>query len=192
MITRGSNLSQVEALSQGEKRWKAMITWCNYERRKQQKPIIYQHHPRRKEGKNRNQSNNKERKMRVSALVFVALIGSVEAFSTSPSSSRSFSSSTKTVATATTSYGVASSCLYSTAEAAETDSTAAAAAAEDDETEDSADAASTDEDIMIPTNLPSDVGMDYIPLATMLATGQFEEADQVRECEKWKKRRKTI
>jgi hypothetical protein len=123
--------------------------------------------------------------MRVSALVFVALIGSVEAFSTSPSSSRSFSSSTKTVATATTSYGVASSCLYSTAEAAETDSTAAAAAAaEDDETEDSADAASTDEDIMIPTNLPSDVGMDYIPLATMLATGQFEEADQVRECEK--------
>eukprot|EP00543_Licmophora_paradoxa_P005195 CAMPEP_0202450596 /NCGR_PEP_ID=MMETSP1360-20130828/9186_1 /ASSEMBLY_ACC=CAM_ASM_000848 /TAXON_ID=515479 /ORGANISM="Licmophora paradoxa, Strain CCMP2313" /LENGTH=222 /DNA_ID=CAMNT_0049068929 /DNA_START=91 /DNA_END=759 /DNA_ORIENTATION=- len=30
----------------------------------------------------------------------------------------------------------------------------------------------------IPTNLPSDIGMDYIPLATMLATGQFEEADQ--------------
>mmetsp|Transcript_13166 Transcript_13166/g.27860 ORF Transcript_13166/g.27860 Transcript_13166/m.27860 type:complete len:210 (+) Transcript_13166:68-697(+) len=43
------------------------------------------------------------------------------------------------------------SCLYSTATA-------------DDET--------------IPTNLPSDCGMDYIPLATMLATGQFEEADQ--------------
>ena len=104
--------------------------------------------------------------MRVSALVFVALIGSVEAFSTSPSSSRSFSSLTKTVATATP------SCLYSTAEAAETESTAA-------ETEDS-----SDDDIMIPTNLPSDVGMDYIPLATMLATGQFEEADQVRECEK--------
>ena len=34
------------------------------------------------------------------------------------------------------------------------------------------------EDIDIPTNLPSDVGMDYVPLATMLATGQFEEADQ--------------
>ena len=31
----------------------------------------------------------------------------------------------------------------------------------------------------IPTNLPSDVGMDYIPLATMLATGQLAEADQV-------------
>jgi hypothetical protein len=30
----------------------------------------------------------------------------------------------------------------------------------------------------IPTNLPSDVGMDYIPLATMLATGQLAEADQ--------------
>jgi len=36
----------------------------------------------------------------------------------------------------------------------------------------------TDDDETIPTNLPSDVGMDYIPLATMLATGQFEEADQ--------------
>ena len=48
----------------------------------------------------------------------------------------------------------ASSCLYSSAIA-------------DDET--------------IPTNLPSECGMDYIPLATMLATGQFEEADQVRE-----------
>lgn len=35
------------------------------------------------------------------------------------------------------------------------------------------------EDIIIPTNLPSDVGMDYVPLATMLATGQLAEADQV-------------
>jgi len=34
------------------------------------------------------------------------------------------------------------------------------------------------EDIIIPTNLPSDVGMDYVPLATMLATGQLAEADQ--------------
>lgn len=34
-------------------------------------------------------------------------------------------------------------------------------------------------DVEIPTNLPSDCGKDYIPLATMLATGQFEEADQV-------------
>lgn len=31
----------------------------------------------------------------------------------------------------------------------------------------------------IPTNLPSDMGMDYVPLATMLATGQLAEADQV-------------
>lgn len=30
----------------------------------------------------------------------------------------------------------------------------------------------------IPSVLPSDVGMDYIPLATMLATGQLAEADQ--------------
>jgi hypothetical protein len=37
------------------------------------------------------------------------------------------------------------------------------------------------EDDTIPMNLPSDCGMDYIPLATMLATEQFEEADQVRE-----------
>jgi hypothetical protein len=32
----------------------------------------------------------------------------------------------------------------------------------------------------IPKNLPSAVGKDYIPLATMLATGQLAEADQVR------------
>jgi hypothetical protein len=35
------------------------------------------------------------------------------------------------------------------------------------------------EDMVIPIKLPSDVGMDYIPLATMLATGQLAEADQV-------------
>lgn len=44
----------------------------------------------------------------------------------------------------------------------------------------SADASTDVEDITIPTNLPSDKGMDYIPLATMLATGQLAEADQVR------------
>lgn len=33
-------------------------------------------------------------------------------------------------------------------------------------------------DVTIPTKLPSDVGMDYVPLATMLATGQLAEADQ--------------
>ena len=31
----------------------------------------------------------------------------------------------------------------------------------------------------IPTNLPSESNKDYIPLATMLATGQLAEADQV-------------
>jgi hypothetical protein len=30
----------------------------------------------------------------------------------------------------------------------------------------------------IPTYLPSDKGIDYVPLATLLATGNFEEADQ--------------
>jgi len=30
----------------------------------------------------------------------------------------------------------------------------------------------------IPTKLPTECGMDYIPLATMLATGQLAEADQ--------------
>lgn len=38
---------------------------------------------------------------------------------------------------------------------------------------------STAEDGEVPTNLPSECGMDYVPLATMLATGQFAEADQV-------------
>ena len=36
------------------------------------------------------------------------------------------------------------------------------------------------DDETIPTNLPTECGMDYVPLATMLATEQFEEADQVR------------
>lgn len=35
-------------------------------------------------------------------------------------------------------------------------------------------------DVEIPTNFPSECGMDYIPLATMLATGELAEADQVR------------
>lgn len=34
------------------------------------------------------------------------------------------------------------------------------------------------EDVDIPTNLPSNIGMDYVPLATMLASGQLAEADQ--------------
>lgn len=40
--------------------------------------------------------------------------------------------------------------------------------------------ANVKEDVEIPTNLPSDANIDYIPLATMLATGQLAEADQVR------------
>jgi hypothetical protein len=38
-------------------------------------------------------------------------------------------------------------------------------------------------DVEIPFNLPSDCGMDYVPLATMLATGQLAEADQVSQVE---------
>jgi hypothetical protein len=41
--------------------------------------------------------------------------------------------------------------------------------------------ANTPEGIDIPTTLPSDRGIDYVPLATMLASGQLAEADQVRE-----------
>jgi hypothetical protein len=33
-------------------------------------------------------------------------------------------------------------------------------------------------DVSIPTYLPSAIGVDYIPLATMLATGDFKAADQ--------------
>jgi len=44
--------------------------------------------------------------------------------------------------------------------------------------EDAAESAGEDKDI--PKNLPSDCGKDYVPLATMLATGDFKEADQVR------------
>lgn len=41
------------------------------------------------------------------------------------------------------------------------------------------EASPTVADIEIPTNLPSEVGKDYVPLATMLATGELAEADQV-------------
>ena len=36
------------------------------------------------------------------------------------------------------------------------------------------------EDATLPTKLPSDVGFDYVPLATALASGDLTEADQVR------------
>lgn len=51
-----------------------------------------------------------------------------------------------------------------------TDSTSSSATTTDND---------NNEEMTIPTNLPSDCGMDYVPLATMLATGQFEKADQV-------------
>mmetsp|Transcript_7399 Transcript_7399/g.12859 ORF Transcript_7399/g.12859 Transcript_7399/m.12859 type:complete len:230 (-) Transcript_7399:76-765(-) len=54
--------------------------------------------------------------------------------------------------------------------------TAVAAESEVAQVEEAAAAAPLEDEI--PTNLPSDVGMDYVPLATMLATGQFAEADQ--------------
>jgi len=37
---------------------------------------------------------------------------------------------------------------------------------------------STVASVDIPTKLPSEIGMDYVPLATMLASGQLAEADQ--------------
>lgn len=46
----------------------------------------------------------------------------------------------------------------------------------------SEESANVNDDVEIPTVLPSDIGMDYVPLATMLATGQLAEADQVSSC----------
>ena len=39
-------------------------------------------------------------------------------------------------------------------------------------------AVDTDADMEIPTYLPSEMGIDYVPLATLLATGDFLGADQ--------------
>lgn len=36
----------------------------------------------------------------------------------------------------------------------------------------------TKQPVDIPTTLPSDCGIDYVPLATMLATGDLKGADQ--------------
>lgn len=41
-----------------------------------------------------------------------------------------------------------------------------------------ADTENNDSEIPIPTYLPSSMGIDYVPLATMLATGDFLSADQ--------------
>ncbi|KAL3777743.1 hypothetical protein ACHAWO_006976 [Cyclotella atomus] len=62
------------------------------------------------------------------------------------------------------------SALFSTAETAMADSGKPPSMTSGD--------AHVKEDVEIPTKLPSDVGMDYVPLATMLATGQLAEADQ--------------
>jgi hypothetical protein len=40
-------------------------------------------------------------------------------------------------------------------------------------------AASSVDDGLIPTKLPSDVGFDYVPLAGALAAGDLVQADQV-------------
>ncbi len=40
-------------------------------------------------------------------------------------------------------------------------------------------AASSVDDAIIPTKLPSDVGFDYVPLAGALAAGDLVQADQV-------------
>jgi len=61
---------------------------------------------------------------------------------------------------------ITSTAIYSSTETSELDT--AAAAAESDE-------ASIES---IPTYLPSERGIDYVPLATMLATGDFLGADQ--------------
>lgn len=98
--------------------------------------------------------------MRISlSVVAVALIGSCDAFSAS-------------LVTRQRSLGVS---LASATEAAPM-----ADSGVPPETSEASEAHVAEEEI--PTNLPSDVGMDYIPLATMLATGQLAEADQVRLC----------
>jgi hypothetical protein len=58
-------------------------------------------------------------------------------------------------------------------------SVAAEVPTSDSATSDEASIAQEEVDLAVPTVLPSDCGMDYIPLANMLATGQLVEADQV-------------
>lgn len=100
-----------------------------------------------------------------SLALVMALSCNVEAFTTtSPAMPRVL---TTTAATTT------STTLASTAATAEDEAAAAGVPPATSE------ASANTEDVEIPTNLPSDCGMDYIPLATMLATGQLAEADQV-------------
>ena len=93
--------------------------------------------------------------------VVLALSGSVNGFTAPAPASRTMLSTTTTS-------------LASTAASPEVEEAAAGVPPA------TAEASTNTEDVEIPTNLPSECGMDYIPLATMLATGQLAEADQVR------------
>jgi hypothetical protein len=73
--------------------------------------------------------------------------------------------------TVTTTFQTTSSCLMTVAESAMAESGIPPATADP--------SMEMPEDLVIPTNLPSECGMDYIPLATLLATGNLAAADQV-------------
>ena len=92
-------------------------------------------------------------------LAAAAVFGSADAFTASLPLSRSSSSAVVVVRRATAEAGTMAEAGVPPAHSDEEASTS---------------------DVEIPTHLPSDCGMDYIPLATMLATGQLAEADQVR------------
>jgi hypothetical protein len=97
-------------------------------------------------------------KISLTVAVLSAALGASSAFSTVPFSARS------------SHYSAVSSKSFLAAEAAMAEAGVPPTTSE---------TTSTTEDVEVPTNLPSDCGMDYVPLATMLATGQLAEADQV-------------
>jgi hypothetical protein len=88
------------------------------------------------------------------------------------------------VAAAAPAYAFAPQC-YSPAISTRSSSAVFTTAADNDvpPTESATESETTDtsvvDDGLIPTKLPSDVGFDYVPLAGALASGAFEEADQV-------------
>mmetsp|Transcript_20536 Transcript_20536/g.36063 ORF Transcript_20536/g.36063 Transcript_20536/m.36063 type:complete len:253 (-) Transcript_20536:1163-1921(-) len=108
-----------------------------------------------------------------SALTLFLAANSVGAFTTTtPQKWHSLLTTTTTTKAAVTTTRAATSLASATAASTDEETEAAGVPPATSE------ASTNTEDAEIPTNLPSDCGMDYVPLATMLATGQLAEADQ--------------
>lgn len=115
------------------------------------------------------------------AVMLVAVVGSASAFTVAPAA---FSNSPKSARSRSSCYSAdpstTSACRHSLSSSSSSAAASRAgqlrmsAAEAEAAVEETGQAAPVD----IPTSLPSEAGIDYVPLATMLATGDLKGADQ--------------